>query len=766
MGDKGIKRASGVMWTSKPVPMKFFGAWEVDKTPPNCIPRLCTVTINKLVLLKPYGPDVTSLVVAVRMQSSKRTLRSSEINISNNTESSDGVIETEMDLTFALQYPHFIKKGGNQLQILLQRRKRYKNRAILGFKTLAVGVINMAEVLQRSNHMEKELELKDNSKDIRKSDVVARVYMSSLKSQPVDHDVNGRNHKLSLNQSADGDSEDDLDDFSGSEGSDSEPLNESGRKWRKSRGKQQLGRESLDNPNQRNLKQKFIALIRKFKIPDSEASDSEEQLKLALEKGLLHAAGSEPIDNDDDDIFDFEDEESESEPEIDGFSIQSTPRPVLKPYFSSKSTLVGHEQDEDGSFSKLRLNSDTNESEKDYVEHSSSPKPGLRPFFSTASGSHVAEFTGVESTRHDVDHQDSSGTEQTPDTSDTSIKYPYLEDPKPTKSEKEKRKEKEKDKSLQKSNSVIGGSKNVKDTFARLLRKTFPMLCVDGLNVPFFFNKEKVQEALSIEARDDDIFVVTYPKCGTTWMRYIVWSIQNLGSRPLPSMHELSYNIAPFLERAGSGVANGLPSPRTLNVHFPHRFVAQNSTAKYIYVARDPRDTCVSYYHFARECLGGSGYVDATFDEFFELFITGNIPYGDYFDHLLQWWQRRNDPNVLFLTYEDMLQLPVDAVLRVADFISGDQKPYLALLTADQFKIARQIVDNTRFDNMKKMPVVIKSVTTCGDPALDTGVKVNFFRKGEAGDWVNYFSDKQLSQLRDAMMAKVAGTGLEHLWTF
>lgn len=44
------------------------------------------------------------------------------------------------------QYPHFLKRDGNKLQIMLQRRKRYKNRTILGYKTLAVGIINMAEV--------------------------------------------------------------------------------------------------------------------------------------------------------------------------------------------------------------------------------------------------------------------------------------------------------------------------------------------------------------------------------------------------------------------------------------------------------------------------------------------------------------------------------------------------------------------------------------------------------------------------------------------
>lgn len=47
---------------------------------------------------------------------------------------------------FLPQYPHFLKRDANKLQIMLQRRKRYKNRTILGYKTLALGLINMAEV--------------------------------------------------------------------------------------------------------------------------------------------------------------------------------------------------------------------------------------------------------------------------------------------------------------------------------------------------------------------------------------------------------------------------------------------------------------------------------------------------------------------------------------------------------------------------------------------------------------------------------------------
>jgi len=250
-------------------------------------------------------------------------------------------------------------------------------------------------------------------------------------------------------------------------------------------------------------------------------------------------------------------------------------------------------------------------------------------------------------------------------------------------------------------------------------------------------------------------------------MRYIVWSIQNNAALPLPSMQELSYKIAPYIERAGDEVAKYLPSPRTLNVHFPYEFTPYHSKARYIYVARDPRDTCVSFYHMTRESLGGSGYLNATFSEYFELFITGNIPYGDYFDHLLAWYKHR-DTNVLFLTYEEMLLDTKKAVLQVARFISDSEHDYEKLLTANDCLLLDRITENTTFDNMKDMPVVIKNAaeTSCGDALLDAGVRVNFFRKGKAGDWINYFNKDQVRRLHERMMKKVTGTGIERLWSF
>jgi hypothetical protein len=75
--------------------------------------------------LTPLPPDLTSLSLAVKMQSSKRTLRSHEIPVPQPTIptsiNTGGILlnspplqETELDLHFSLQYPHFLKRDGNR----------------------------------------------------------------------------------------------------------------------------------------------------------------------------------------------------------------------------------------------------------------------------------------------------------------------------------------------------------------------------------------------------------------------------------------------------------------------------------------------------------------------------------------------------------------------------------------------------------------------------------------------------------------------------
>ncbi|KAL6439994.1 hypothetical protein ACFW04_002977 [Cataglyphis niger] len=301
---------------TRPVPMKLFATWEVDRTPPNCIPRLCSLTLTRLVILRPLGSDLASISIAVKMQSSKRTLRSNEMAIPTG-----GILDTELELQFALQYPHFLKRDGNKLLILLQRRKRYKNRTMLGYKTLAEGIINMAQVLQKQMDLELELVSDKAEKYGGHSVALARVSVVALSSQPVDHDkrlMNDPNERLCPEFS---DEEEEFSSEGEAEGSDSEPTLEVHR--RKSRGK------IPTNARQRNLKQKFIALLKRFRVSEELEHDQEEI-------GQKLSGGDMEIEE----LFDELEDLSDSGPELDTMSVSSTPKPSLRPFFSSSRSLL------------------------------------------------------------------------------------------------------------------------------------------------------------------------------------------------------------------------------------------------------------------------------------------------------------------------------------------------------------------------------------------------------------------------------------------
>ncbi|XP_010084146.1 PREDICTED: phosphofurin acidic cluster sorting protein 1-like, partial [Pterocles gutturalis] len=261
---------------------------------------------------------------------SKRVLRSNEYVLPPG-----GLMETELELTFSLQYPHFLKRDGNKLQIMLQRRKRYKNRTILGYKTLAVGIINMAEVMQHPTDGGQLLGLHSNMKDVNIR--VAEISIYSLSSQPIDHEdgsvPSGPKIKASdRSPDIDNYSEEEDDSFSSEQeasddavqGQDLFDEEDDLRKTKKARRKMIRTTSMTRQPN---FKQKFVALLKRFKVTeevlDSDPVDQTQEVEEDL--GLLYDS-LEECNN------------SDSGPEIeDNESVHSTPKPTLRRFFEGVS---------------------------------------------------------------------------------------------------------------------------------------------------------------------------------------------------------------------------------------------------------------------------------------------------------------------------------------------------------------------------------------------------------------------------------------------
>uniref|UniRef100_M4A1Z1 Phosphofurin acidic cluster sorting protein 1 n=1 Tax=Xiphophorus maculatus TaxID=8083 RepID=M4A1Z1_XIPMA len=296
---------------------------------------LFNLTLKKLIMLKELDKDLTSVVIAVKLQGSKRILRSNEILLS-----SAGLTETDLQLTFSLQYPHFLKRDANKLQIMLQRRKRYKNRTILGYKTLALGLINMAEVMQHPSEGAQVLGLHSQLKDA--SVPVAEIRVYSLSSQPIDHE--GPKAKMSdRSPDIDNYSEEEEESYSSEQEGSDDPIHgqylyDEDDEVRKKKPRRKLP-PNAGSTRQPNIKQKFVALLKRFKVSDE------------VGFGLEHVSREQiqEVEEDLDELYDSLEmyNPSDSGPEMEETdSILSTPKPKLRPFFegmsqSSSQTEIG-----------------------------------------------------------------------------------------------------------------------------------------------------------------------------------------------------------------------------------------------------------------------------------------------------------------------------------------------------------------------------------------------------------------------------------------
>ena len=173
---------------------------------------------------------------------------------------------------------------------------------------------------------------------------------------------------------------------------------------------------------------------------------------------------------------------------------------------------------------------------------------------------------------------------------------------------------------------------------------------LNGLIVPKIVKQERLDELKSIKLYPDDIWIVTYPKSGTTWTQQIVKMIRNKGQEDDLKISD----SVPWLEPVASwGMdldnMDKLPHPRAFKTHSPYNHLPcgppHTTPCKYIYVLRNPKDVAVSYFYHEKH----SHKWDISFDDFFELFMDGALEYGRYFDHVLSFWPHRNDKNILLM---------------------------------------------------------------------------------------------------------------------
>ncbi|XP_062996150.1 sulfotransferase 2B1-like isoform X1 [Elgaria multicarinata webbii] len=251
---------------------------------------------------------------------------------------------------------------------------------------------------------------------------------------------------------------------------------------------------------------------------------------------------------------------------------------------------------------------------------------------------------------------------------------------------------------------------------------------------------------------DDDVLNVTYPKSGTNWMGEILGLIWHNGD-PSWVRSSVVWERSPWIEASdGMKIALASPPPRLMASHLPFQLFPKSflqSKAKVVYTLRNPKDVLVSFYHYSKCC---KIFKDpGTVEEFLEEFLSGNVVYGSWFDHVKSWLEVKGRPNVFFNSYEDLQQDLRGSVEKICHFLGKE-------LNSQQID---SVVENASFQKMKDNPK--SNFTTLPDDFLDHK-KGKLLRKGIVGDWKNLLTVAQSERFDRVYQEKMKGVSVTFPW--
>ena len=228
----------------------------------------------------------------------------------------------------------------------------------------------------------------------------------------------------------------------------------------------------------------------------------------------------------------------------------------------------------------------------------------------------------------------------------------------------------------------------------------------------------KATAGRSLTVFPDDRYVVSYPKSGNTWVRFLV---ANLLYAESPTTFQNVDLRIPEVYNYSDRELRAFPRPRTVKTHEPFDF----RYPKVIYIVRDPRDVAVSKYHWIRKWRGiPDGY---PIEDFVARWMAAEFDQllraGSWADNVLSWLALRSgSSDFLLVRYEDLLQSTRDELGRMATFLGIEPR---------RETLARAI----EMSSADRMRALEKQESSEWRDTRPTRQDIPFVRKAAAGDW-------------------------------
>jgi hypothetical protein len=223
--------------------------------------------------------------------------------------------------------------------------------------------------------------------------------------------------------------------------------------------------------------------------------------------------------------------------------------------------------------------------------------------------------------------------------------------------------------------------------------------------------------------RREDVFIASYPRSGSTWMRFLLYELLACEPAEFISVQENVPGVED--QKKAKPLVNG--SGRLLQTHEFYR----NEYHRAIYLVRDVRDVVISEFYFWQR----KGVIKDNFDSYFHNFLYGRVnPFGQWGPHIISWLdsQEKKSGEVFVLRFEDLRKDPEGVLRDILRFLNVPRDP----------ETIRQAIANNTLDRMReKENQAPKTIFRANR------MDIRFIRKGSIGGWQEMLSQDQVQQI-------------------
>lgn len=240
--------------------------------------------------------------------------------------------------------------------------------------------------------------------------------------------------------------------------------------------------------------------------------------------------------------------------------------------------------------------------------------------------------------------------------------------------------------------------------------------------LPWFFQKGYLWARSMLSLRDSDVFLATFPKTGSTWVRFFLYNLLTAEEREKEITLERMDHAMP--EFANPSMFNFWPHPcaRLVKTHQSHRRIFRGHRS--IVLMRDPRDTMVSLYYYMR-----ASRIVSFGGKFTDLLDHPNLGIEAFVRFYASWLPHSD----LCVRYEDLIQDPKMWLARIAAALG---------LNASDRDIERS-AERSSLERTRKA-----QAGSSAKYRSQFRVGFMFARRGTPGEGANLFDEKAKSQYR------------------